>query len=324
MAATVTLGLVTGIALGVLMVRGTVCFNAGLRRAVADHDPTVLRIFAIAIAAQLIALPILVALGLRASPLPLLPAAQLAGGLVFGAGMALAGGCIAGLLWKTGAGSVATAIALLGFAAGELVMLGPGAPLTASLERVARPMAQTLTELAGLPYTPVAALLGAGTLVMLLRRDHSGAAIGLGVGAVGALAWLAGEITGYGYGLGFAGTAGNVRDALAAGRLDEISLPLFVAVGVIAGSAAVTRGPLRRPDAARTSRALAGGVLMGAGATVAHGCNIGHVLTGVPLLSLASLIAAGGMTIGALATWRGLLAHHPRLRGGERPEPAGW
>jgi uncharacterized membrane protein YedE/YeeE len=183
------------------MVRRTVCFNAGLRRAVADRDPTVLRIFAIAIAAQLVALPVLVALGLRASPLPLLPAAQLAGGLVFGAGMALAGGCIAGLLWKTGAGSVATAIALLGFAAGELAMLGPGAPLTTSLERVARPTAQTLTELAG--------------------------------------------------------TAGNLRDALAAGRV-EISLPLFVAMGVIAGSAAVTRGPLRRPDAARTGRAMAG------------------------------------------------------------------
>jgi len=36
--------------------------------------------------------------------------AQLAGGLVFGVGMALAGGCIVGILWKTGGGSVALAM----------------------------------------------------------------------------------------------------------------------------------------------------------------------------------------------------------------------
>jgi uncharacterized membrane protein YedE/YeeE len=39
--------------------------------------------------------------------------------------MALAGGCIAGVLWKTGAGSIATAIAIVGFALGELLVRGP-------------------------------------------------------------------------------------------------------------------------------------------------------------------------------------------------------
>ena len=36
---------------------------------------------------------------------------------------------------------------------------------------------------------------------------------------------------------------------------------------------------------------LVGGIFMGVGGSVAHGCNIGHGLTGIPLLSLGSLLA---------------------------------
>ena len=71
------------------------------------------------------------------------------------------------------------------------------------------------------------------------------------------------------------------------------------------------------PDAARSARAAAGGLLMGAGGSLAHGCNIGHGLTGLPLLSLGSLLATASMAAGALLTWRLLLAPRPRLRGRE-------
>lgn len=113
----VLLGLITGLAVGAVLARGAVCFNAGLRRAVFEKKATVLRIFGLAVAVQLLALPLLAAAGVR--PLTesldtgqpaLLPVAQLAGGLVFGVGMALAGGCIVGILWKTGGGSVALAM----------------------------------------------------------------------------------------------------------------------------------------------------------------------------------------------------------------------
>jgi uncharacterized membrane protein YedE/YeeE len=86
---------------------------------------------------------------------------------------------------------------------------------------------------------------------------------------------------------------------------------------VIAGGAALGERRLRIPDRARAWRALAGGVLMGAGGSVAHGCNIGHGLTGLPLLSLGSLLATASMAAGALITWRYLLAPRPGLRGRE-------
>jgi uncharacterized membrane protein YedE/YeeE len=79
---------------------------------------------------------------------------------------------------------------------------------------------------------------------------------------------------------------------------------------------------VRMPDGARALRAAAGGVLMGLGANAAHGCNIGHGLTGVSLLSLGSLLATAAMALGVVLAWRLLLAPVPAVRGIERPEPS--
>jgi uncharacterized protein len=126
--------LAAGLATGAVMARGGLCFNRALRWAVFERRPALLRAFAIAVGVQLLVLPVLFALGVDplarnadAGGLPLLPVAQVAGGLVFGAGMALAGGCVTGMLWKAGSGSVALALAIAGFAAGELLIRGPAA-----------------------------------------------------------------------------------------------------------------------------------------------------------------------------------------------------
>src|SRR5512132_1804373 len=103
------------------MTRGGLCFNRALRRA-----------FALAVAAQLLLLLLLIAADVgalersaAAGGPALLPVAQLTGGLAVGAGMALAGGCVTGMLWKAGAGAAALAVAIAGFAAGEILIRGP-------------------------------------------------------------------------------------------------------------------------------------------------------------------------------------------------------
>lgn len=162
------LGLLTGLALGPVTARGGLCFNSGLRQAAFEGRGRVLRAFGFAIALQLLALPLLVAIGLDLSRVGLFPLAQLLGGMVFGAGMALAGGCIAGILWKTGAGSIATGIALLGFAAGELLIRGPGDSLSSGLDDVGpRPADGTVFELLGTGYAPLALIAGALALALL-------------------------------------------------------------------------------------------------------------------------------------------------------------
>jgi hypothetical protein len=114
-------------------------------------------------------------------------------------------------------------------------------------------------------------------------------------------------------GSGFVGAADGTRAALQVGT--ALPFQLWLAAGVVAGGAALGQRRLRVPDRARAARAAAGGLLMGAGGSVAHGCNIGHGLTGVSLLSLGSLLATASMASGALLTWRLLLAPRPRLRG---------
>lgn len=315
--------LLAGLAAGAVMARGGLCFNRALRRAAFERRPALLRAFAIAVAAQLVLLPGLVALGV--GPLErsaegggpaLLPLAQVVGGLAFGAGMALAGGCVTGMLWKAGAGSIALAVAIAGFALGELLIRGPGSGVIDSLDDASRPGENALPGLLEVGYEPLALAIGAVALALLLARTRTGALSGLALGAVAAGTWLAADAAGYGYGLGFVGAAEGTRAAIEDGG--QLPFQLYLAAGVVAGAALAVRRSLRVPDAARTARALAGGLLMGAGGSIAHGCNIGHGLTGLPLLSLGSLLATACMAAGALLTWRLALAPSRALRGTER------
>ena len=303
------IGLATGLAAGLVMARWGLCFNRGLRRAFFEGRPRVLRAFAFAVGAQLLVLPLLVAAGVaplervtETGGLPLLPVAQLAGGLAFGAGMALAGGCVTGMLWKAGGGAMALAVAILGFAGGELLIRGPGDGVIAALDDASRPDARGLPELLGAGYAPVAVVLGVAVLAALGRRGRRGLVPGLALGVVAALAWVAADAAGYGYGLGFVGAADGSRTALEDGS--ALPFQLWLAVGVVAGGALAGARRLDLPGAGRAARALAGGLLMGAGGSIAHGCNIGHGLTGIPLLSLGSLLATAAMAAGALAVAR--------------------
>jgi hypothetical protein len=204
--------------------------------------------------------------------------------------------------WKLGEGQVALALAVLGFAAGEILIRGPGRDVVESLADASRPDARGLPELLGVGYTPLALLLGAALLAWLLRRGPRGLVAGVALGAVAALAWVTADSAGYGYGLGFVGAADGTRLALERGG--TLPYTLWLAAGVAAGGALAGSRRLRMPGGARAARALAGGLLMGAGGTIAVGCNIGHGLTGIPLLSLGSLLATTAMVAGALAVAR--------------------
>lgn len=321
------LGLAAGVVAGVVMSRGGLCFNRALRHAAFERRPTILRAFGIAVAFQLLLLPLLVALGVgslgrsaEAGGPALLPAAQLLGGLGFGAGMALAGGCVTGMLWKTGGGALALVLAVAGFVVGELLIRGPGDSVIRSLDDAARPEQNSLTGLLGVDYEPLALALGVAALVALLARRRDGLAAGLALGAVAAATWIAADAAGYGYGLGFVGAADGTRGVIDGGG--ELPFQLWLAVGVLAGGVADQGRGLRVPDAARSARAALGGLMMGVGGNFAHGCNIGHGLTGLPLLSFGSLLATASMAAGALLTWKLVLASRPALRGRERPAHA--
>ena len=302
-------GLATGLATGIVMTRWGLCFNRGVRQAFLEGRPRVLRAFAIAVAVQLLLLPLLIAAGVTPleqqaalGGIPLVPVAELAGGLLFGAGMALAGGCVTGILWKAGEGQAALALAVLGFAAGEIAIRNRGRGLIDSLAEVSHPDARGLPGLIGAGYTPVALVLGVVLLAWLLRRGLRGLVPGVALGVVAALAWVTADAAGHGYGLGFVGTADGPRFAIENGSAAPYTL--WLALGVATGGAFAGARKLTLPSAGRAARALGGGILMGAGGSIALGCNIGHGLTGLPLLSLGSALATAAMVAGALAVAR--------------------
>ena len=313
-------GLVIGGAVGALMARGGVCFNTAVREAAFARRWRVLRIFAVAVAVQMLLLPGLIFEGVPVIRIGLYPVSETVGGLVFGAGMALAGGCVTGILWRSGSGSVAAGLAVVGFGVGELVIRHSGQQTLRRLDQTGpHSSTTTLYGLFHVRYTPLAIGLGAVALLALLAWSRKQALWGVALGALAAFAWVAADWVGYGYGLGFVGTASAVQHSLDVGGVTSLSFEVYLALGVIAGAVLGGQGTLRVPSPARAGRAVAGGLLMGMGANTAHACNIGHGLTGIPLLSLGSILATASMAVGVVATWGLLLRRSPALRGREHP-----
>jgi uncharacterized membrane protein YedE/YeeE len=108
-------------------------------------------------------------------PSPLLGAPSLAnplGGMLFGIGMVLAGGCVVGSLYKMGAGSMLSAVAVLGLIAGS-ALYAEVHPWWAALARAATilPGKATLPQMLGVAPT---LLLAPAAIVMTYALYRSG------------------------------------------------------------------------------------------------------------------------------------------------------
>lgn len=82
----------------------------------------------------------------------------------------------------------------------------------------------------------------------------------------------------------------------------SISFVIGIAVTVLLFSLATGRFKFEAPKAGAFKMAVLGGSLMGVGAIMAYGCNVGQGLTGISTLSLESILAFSGMFIGTAAT----------------------
>src|SRR5438445_753673 len=103
-------------------------------------------------------------------------------------------------------------------------------------------------------------------------------------------------------------------------------LNLGVLLGGAAGALCAREFAIRVPARGELVKGAAGGVLMGVGATLAFGCNIGGFFSAVSALSLAGFAMMVGLGVGAFLGLRYLLwetAHRPRWSSGRgRPSRA--
>ena len=295
-----------GAAFGYGAQRGAFCMNSGFRGAI-EGEWTKVKALGLAVAVQLLLLPAIFATGLaRTAELPLPLAAAVTGGLLFGASMRWAGGCAAGVWYKLGAGDVGALLAILGMALGATASdAGPFAPMRVALQ-------QAIPNAAS--WTPPSLLSAAAGLLLLagLSRLEPGRAgvwewrtTGLWIGVAAVLAWPLSAAAGRGFGLAVVpGTTGLLAGI--AGRAFP-AWDLLLVLGVLAGGwlAARRNGTvaLNAPKAAALVKRFAGGIGLGAGASIATGCTVGQGLTGLALLAPSSFVVMAAIFAGsALAT----------------------
>lgn len=241
------------------------------------------------------------------------------GGLLFGFGSMLAGGCATRTLIRSAEGNLGALVILL------VLALAAMATLFGVLEPVrgwvaghsALYLDDGRSALAGWLSVPpllpaaVGALLCAG---LLLRagdwRDHPGmVTAGVLIGMTVTAGWW---LTGYlaydefestpPLSVSVVGPLARASVYLTLGRVTGSMFGLFLIAGIFGGAllSALVSGTFRlvRPDGSRLGIYLAGGFFMGAGAVMANGCNVGQGLTGLATLSLQSIIATAAIVLG--------------------------
>ena len=321
LAASVVLGLALGLAYGTLAQRSALCLRRSVVGPWRDCLPA-LGAWALALALAIVGTRLAVAAGLisfeahrfLAPDLPVVSA--LLGGALFGAGMALAGGCASRLTVLAGTGNLRALIVLVVFAVtAHAAMKGVLAPLreAAGAASFHAGGASAITALPGGEVWPLGLALALALLALRSRAPASHLAMAGAIGLLVPLGWI-----GTGFllqddfdplplqSLGFTGPMADTLFWTVAASAIPAGFGTGLAAGVVGGSlaAALAAGEFRWQSLEgprQTGRYLAGAVLMGLGGVLAGGCTVGAGLSGVSTASLAALLALAAMAASARA-----------------------
>ena len=337
-------GLLVGILFGCTLQRGRFCMNSAFRDIILVREFTLFKALAVAILVEMIGFSIMAMTDvITLAPKPLMWGANIVGGLVFGMGMVLAGGCASGITYRAGEGMVGAMVAISGFGlTGLMSASGVLKPITTFLQKNTKVMtaddkALTLANIFGfdLKITMLAlailiiviwavlAMLKKSTAQSFGEKPKSlGQAIfkkgwgwlptGIVVGLVGILSFPLSAAAGRNYPLGITGGWINIWQSLikwqtvveSEVKITTLNWEGLEIIGIVLGAliAALIAGEfaIRAPEPKVILQTFLGGLLMGFGAIVSTGCNIGHILSGVPQLSLGSIL--GGVSI-ILGCW---------------------
>ena len=243
------------------------------------------------------------------------------GGLIFGIGGVLAGGCATRTLVKSAEGSINSIIALLFF------MLLAASAQFSFLENVRLDLTHsTAIDLAG--DASIAAILGLpqwlpaiviiGLMAAYLFKNWNPDAKGMVIAGVviGLLVVAGWYITGVlaqdefdptkPSAITVSGPLARFGYILISAKIPALSFAISFVIGIFATvllfSLVTGRFKFEAPKAGAVKLAVIGGSLMGLGGIMAYGCNVGQGLTGISTLSFESMLAFSGMFIGTAAT----------------------
>jgi uncharacterized membrane protein YedE/YeeE len=317
-------GFALGITLGWALQRGGFCMNTAFRSILFEKDKSTLRAWLLALAINIPALLLFEDLGiLFPQTAPFFWQALVLGGLLFGLGMVMAGGCGSGTYYRAGRGMIGSWGALIGFFLGTATMDGgalgfvqqglrsqvidvQGREATVfNLLGLTSPIGRWLVVLAVL--TPI--------IIFLVQAPKQKFLIGWGwkrtgttIGLLALGVWLLSALGGRDFGLSITQPTTALARFFIAGDGSLIGLPTYILLGIPLGSfySAWIQGEAGWviPEAKTLVRQTSGGIVMGLGAALAGGCNIGHGLTGAATLGIGSLVGMVSIMVGCwIATW---------------------
>jgi uncharacterized membrane protein YedE/YeeE len=253
------------------------------------------------------------------------PWANVIGGYIFGLGIVLAGGCGSGILYKVGEGNLAYVFAVFGFFFGIVITkFGVLSPVYAALTSTIVTVdgdTPTLANVLGVNKWIIIAVITAAALPFIIKgqplkkvkKGFSWSVVGLLLGVVAVIAWWASEYYGgRARGLSFTGPLREFFLAVSFGSyvndpsyvVAEESRSLLgivfswsslyilaVPFGAYLSGKLLNEVKLKVPPAGEMLKVLLGGFIMGVGAQIGGGCNVGHGLTGVSTLAVSSWVA---------------------------------
>lgn len=321
--------------MGYIFERGDFCFHSTWRGFM--RRPRQLDLFRAYLMTLLVSVPLvrgMMALGWIEPWIPPFAwQASVVGGLVFGVGMVVGASCITGLFYKLGHGMLGVLVGLAAWTVGDvLVYLGPLKPLRDALYGslvAVNGESATVTNLLGPVSVVLLGVLGVGTAVYLYRSPRNNRdklwnwlALGLATGLFTSLAWLLARAGGSNYTFGTSGVPSGIVAAIRGQDTGWTSWIPLALISIIPGAfiAAKRSGTLwvRGETPRRYAELAIGGLLMGVGAGIAGGCNLGHTLVGVPLLSLGSITSTVAMAAGVFLADRA-----SKIYQAQRRQPAG-
>jgi len=323
-------GIPVGLAFGFALQRGRFCMNSAFRDIIVLKDYVLLKSVGLAILIQMIGFAALDMAGvITISPLTFFWGANIVGGFVFGIGMVVAGGCASGITYRVGEGMVGAMSAVLGLIlVGLMTSMGAFHPVVSLLRNattitLADGANLTLANVFGIPHYMLAfgiagvALIVWGILAKrgekpakeegvslgtkIFKRGWGWQATAVVIALVGIAAFVASSAAGRSYGLAICGGYWTTIKSLLLGQnfIGWLAVMLLCTIlGSFIGAKIAGEAKLRAPAPKVLIQTFLGGCLMGFGAAMGGGCNITHILTGVPQLALSSILNGAFIVFG--------------------------
>jgi uncharacterized membrane protein YedE/YeeE len=326
-----------GVGLGFILQRGRFCLNSAFRDIVFVQDLTLFRAYLFSIVIAIIGANLLEDFGLLSTTGLLrqnfVPMANILGGFLFGVGIVLAGGCASGIVYRLGEGQVSALIGTIGFFFGVVMTLsGMLSPVhrylkSFSVEVFGRKN-PALWDLFGGGETAkwiTIAVFCAAVLAFVMKgkptfkngrgKGYTWAFTGMLIGFLTITAWWVSSYFG-GVPRGLAITT-PIRELFSSVlyKSSHSPFPEFSFLGIFKGTwgvffiLAVPLGAflsarklkeftLKIPPAKEFLTVFFGSILMGIGAVIAGGCNLGHGVTGVSTMAVSSFVTIAAIVLG--------------------------